>query len=72
MRNPEKEAARIVVIGGETMDGPRHIWWNFVSSRPERIEQAKADWKSGRFDPVPGDTEEFIPLPESPMIAEYP
>ena len=37
------------------MDGPRHIWWNFVSSRKERIEQAKADWKLGRFDSVPGD-----------------
>ena len=46
------------------MDGPRHIWWNFVSSRKERIEQAKQDWKLGRFEPVAGDTEEFIPLPE--------
>jgi redox-sensitive bicupin YhaK (pirin superfamily) len=69
VRNPEKEAACIVVIGGETMDGPRHIWWNFVSSRPERIEQAKADWKFGRFDPVPGDTEEFIPLPDEIPIS---
>jgi redox-sensitive bicupin YhaK (pirin superfamily) len=68
VRNTE-EAARIVVIGGETMDGPRHIWWNFVSSRPERIEQAKADWRSGRFDPVPGDTEEFIPLPDETSIS---
>jgi hypothetical protein len=46
------------------MDGPRHIWWNFVSSRKERIEQAKADWKLRRFDSVPGDDTEFIPLPE--------
>jgi hypothetical protein len=46
------------------MDGPRHIWWNFVSSRRERIEEAKAQWKAGRFEAVPGDTEEFIPLPE--------
>jgi redox-sensitive bicupin YhaK (pirin superfamily) len=68
VRNTEKEAARIVVIGGETMDGPRHIWWNFVSSRPERIEQAKADWKADRFDPVSGDTEEFIPLPNGTKI----
>ena len=45
------------------MDGPRHIWWNFVSSRQDRIEQAKAEWKAGRFDAVPGETE-FIPLPE--------
>jgi len=42
IRNAEDEPARLVMVGGETMDGPRHIWWNFVSSRPERIEQAKA------------------------------
>ena len=52
------------IVGGAAMDGPRHIWWNFVSSRKERIEQAKADWKLGRFDAVPGDDQEFIPLPE--------
>ena len=57
--------AHIVVVGGAAMDGPRHIWWNFVSSRKERIEAAKADWKAGRFALVPGDTTEFIPLPES-------
>jgi redox-sensitive bicupin YhaK (pirin superfamily) len=45
--------ARLVLLGGATMDGPRHIWWNFVSSRKERIEQAKADWKAARFDTVP-------------------
>lgn len=56
-------AARFVMLGGAPMDGPRHIWWNFVSSRKDRIEQAKADWKTGRFEAVPGDTE-FIPLPE--------
>jgi redox-sensitive bicupin YhaK (pirin superfamily) len=66
VRNPGREPARFVLVGGETMDGPRHIWWNFVSSRPERIEQAKAEWKAGRFDTVPGDAEEFIPLPEDP------
>jgi len=55
--------ARVVLVGGAPMDGPRHIWWNFVSSRKDRIDAAKADWKSGRFDPVPGD-DEFIPLPE--------
>jgi hypothetical protein len=42
----------------------RHVWWNFVSSSAERIEQAKADWKAGRFGKVPGDETEFIPLPE--------
>ncbi len=56
--------ARVILVGGAAMDGPRHIWWNFVSSRKERIEQAKADWKLGRFDSVPGDEAEFIPLPE--------
>lgn len=56
-------AARFSLIGGATMDGPRHIWWNFVSSSTERLEQAKADWKAGRFSPVPGETD-FIPLPE--------
>jgi redox-sensitive bicupin YhaK (pirin superfamily) len=56
--------ARFMVLGGETMDGPRHLWWNFVSSSNERIEQAKADWQAGRFGKVPGD-DEFIPLPES-------
>jgi len=55
--------ARVLVLGGEPMDGPRHVWWNLVSSRRERIEQAKADWRAGRFDRVAGDAE-FIPLPE--------
>src|SRR5699024_9754825 len=63
LRNPGPAAARLVLVGGETMDGPRYIWWNFVSSRKERIEQAKAEWQAGRFDTVPGDAEEFIPLP---------
>jgi redox-sensitive bicupin YhaK (pirin superfamily) len=56
--------AHIIVVGGAAMDGPRHIWWNFVSSRKERIEAAKAEWKAGRFDTVPGDAAEFIPLPD--------
>lgn len=55
--------ARLMLIGGEPMDGPRHIWWNFVHSSKDRIDQAKAEWKAGRFDTVPGDAEEFIPLP---------
>lgn len=57
---------RLMLVGGAPMDGPRHIWWNFVSSSKERIEQAKNDWKSGRFDKVFGDESEFIPLPEGP------
>jgi redox-sensitive bicupin YhaK (pirin superfamily) len=56
--------AHFVVVGGGAMDGPRHIWWNFVSSRKERIEQAKADWAAGHFGKVPGDEIEFIPLPQ--------
>jgi redox-sensitive bicupin YhaK (pirin superfamily) len=64
--------ARFLMLGGEPMDGPRFIWWNFVSSRRERIEQAKADWRLARFDSVPGDPE-FIPLPEpEPRVANYP
>jgi len=55
--------ARIMLLGGEPLDGPRHIWWNFVSSSKERIEAAKADWKDGRFAKVPQESE-FIPLPE--------
>lgn len=55
--------ARCLVVGGDPV-GIRHKWWNFVSSRPERIEQAKADWQAGRFDHVPHEAE-FIPLPEN-------
>jgi redox-sensitive bicupin YhaK (pirin superfamily) len=58
-----KTRARMMLLGGTALEGPRYIWWNFVSSRKERIEQAKEDWKTGRFAPVPGETE-FIPLPE--------
>ncbi|WP_029356307.1 pirin family protein [Bosea sp. 117] len=55
--------ARMMLLGGATMEGPRHIWWNFVSSSRERIEQAKEDWRQGRFAAVP-DESEIIPLPE--------
>jgi hypothetical protein len=55
--------ARLMFLGGAALEGPRYIWWNFVSSRRDRIEAAKADWKSGRFKPVPGESE-FIPLPD--------
>ncbi|HLI98651.1 MAG TPA: pirin family protein [Bradyrhizobium sp.] len=57
------KATRMMFLGGDALEGPRHIWWNFVSSSKERIEQAKQDWKSGRFAPVPHE-HEFIPLPE--------
>jgi redox-sensitive bicupin YhaK (pirin superfamily) len=59
-----KTDAHIAILGGAALDGPRHIWWNFVSSRKDRIEQAKQDWKTARFDIVPGDEVEFIPLPD--------
>jgi redox-sensitive bicupin YhaK (pirin superfamily) len=54
---------RLMLVGGAPLDGDRHLWWNFVSSSPERIERAKHDWAERRFAPVPGETE-FIPLPE--------
>ena len=56
--------ARLMLLGGEPMDGPRYIWWNFVSSSKERIDAAKDDWKKARFAIVPGDEKDFIPLPE--------
>ena len=55
--------ARLLLLGGERLDGPRHIWWNFVSSSKDRIEQAKEDWRQGRFALPPNDRDEFIPLP---------
>ncbi len=55
--------SHVMIIGGDPV-GERHIWWNFVSSSKQRIETAKADWKAGRFEPVPGETE-FIPLPQN-------
>lgn len=57
------EDSKFALIGGEKL-GERHIWWNFVSTRKERIEQAKQDWKNGKFPKVPDDDKEFIPLPE--------
>jgi redox-sensitive bicupin YhaK (pirin superfamily) len=57
------EGARLLLLGGAVMDGPRHIFWNFVSSSKDRIEQAKADWQAKRFGTVAGDEAEFIPLP---------
>jgi hypothetical protein len=58
-----QEASTVMLLGGEPV-GERFIWWNFVSSRKERIEQAKADWKAGRIPLPPNDNAEFIPLPE--------
>lgn len=58
-----KTVVKAMLLGGEPLDGPRHLWWNFVSSSKERIEQAKRDWQEGRFGKIDGDAE-FIPLPE--------
>ncbi|MGE6756649.1 pirin family protein [Corallococcus interemptor] len=65
--------ARMMLLGGEPMDGPRYLFWNFVSSSKDRLEAAKADWKEGRFAPVPTETE-FIPLPpdDPPAPVRYP
>lgn len=62
---------RLMALGGAALEGPRHIYWNFVSSSRERIEQAKQDWRDGRFAPVPGESE-VIPLPEQPAPVKYP
>ena len=58
-----RRASRVMLFGGAPLDGERHLWWNFVASSRERIEQAKADWQEGRFPKVSGDEQEFIPLP---------
>src|SRR3989344_2905015 len=64
--------ARVMLLGGEAFSTPRHVWWNFVSSSRERINQAKHDWKDRNFPLVPGDSEEFIPIPEVPKTVSYP
>ena len=58
-----REGGRLMLFGGAPLDGERHLWWNFVSSSRERIEQAKADWAAQRMGTIPGDDQEFIPLP---------
>ena len=55
--------SKIMFFGGDALEGERAIWWNFVSSSKERLEQAKRDWREGRFEAVPGESD-FIPLPE--------
>ncbi len=57
----------MMLLGGAAMDGARYIWWNFVSSSVDQIKSAAEDWKNGRFKQVPGDEEEFIPLPDLPF-----
>jgi redox-sensitive bicupin YhaK (pirin superfamily) len=67
-----KAGGRVMLCGGEAFATPRHVWWNFVSSSRDRINQAKDDWRAGRFPLVPGDADEFIPLPEAPKTVSYP
>jgi redox-sensitive bicupin YhaK (pirin superfamily) len=67
-----ERGGRAMLLGGEAFATRRYVWWNFVSSNRERIEQAKADWREGRFAKVPGDEEEFIPLPEVARTVSYP
>ncbi len=64
--------SRIMLLGGEAFATKRHVFWNFVSSSRDRINQAKEDWKARRFPLVPGDEQEFIPLPEIPVTVSYP
>ena len=64
--------ARLMLCGGSPMDGPRHVWWNFVSSSRDRINEAKRAWRAGEFTLPPDDHDEFIPLPEVPLTVSYP
>jgi redox-sensitive bicupin YhaK (pirin superfamily) len=63
---------RIMLMGGQAFSTRRYVFWNFVSSSRDRINQAKADWKALRLPLVPGDDQEFIPLPEFPKTVSYP
>lgn len=64
--------ARVMLCGGEAFATPRHVWWNFVSSSRERINEAKRAWQAGEFAKVPGDDKEWIPIPEVPKTVSYP
>ena len=67
-----ERGGKVMLLGGEAFTSHRYVFWNFVSSSRERIEQAKEDWRAGRFAVVPGDEEEFIPLPDKPKTVSYP
>jgi redox-sensitive bicupin YhaK (pirin superfamily) len=67
-----ERGGHIMLCGGAALDGPRHVFWNFVSSRRDRIDQAKEDWKAGRFALPPDDHDEYIPLPDVPTTVSYP
>ena len=67
------DGGRVVLCGGEAFRTPRHVWWNFVSSRPDRLMQAREDWDAMRFPLIPGDDQEFIPIPQGrPKTISYP
>lgn len=73
MKLSSSTSGRVMLLGGEAFTTPRHVWWNFVSSSTDRIQQAALDWREGRFPKVPGDELEFIPLPEGrPKTVSYP
>ena len=65
-------AARALLLGGEAFATKRHVWWNFVSSSRDRIRQASEDWTARRFPIVPGDEQEWIPIPAVPKTVSYP
>jgi redox-sensitive bicupin YhaK (pirin superfamily) len=67
-----ERGGRIMLLGGEAFATRRHVWWNFVSSDRDRIREARDDWSSGRFPKVPGDEEEWIPIPDQPNTVSYP
>ncbi|HEX6660810.1 MAG TPA: pirin family protein [Sphingomicrobium sp.] len=71
-RLSSRAAGRVMLMGGQAFTTPRHVFWNFVSSSRDRINQAKDDWKAMRFASIPGDDQEFIPLPEVPTTVSYP
>lgn len=72
MRLSSQRGGRVMLLGGEAFATRRHVFWNFVSSDRERINQAKDDWRAGRFPTIPGDADEFIPLPDKPKTVSYP
>lgn len=67
MRLASERGGRVMLLGGAAIGSPRHVWWNFVSSSRDRINQAKDDWRQDRFAKVPGDEDEFIPIPQVPL-----
>jgi redox-sensitive bicupin YhaK (pirin superfamily) len=67
-----EQGGHVMLCGGAPLDGPRHVWWNFVSSSRDRLHAAREDWKAGRFELPPDDHDEFIPLPEVPTTVSYP